>query len=424
MLDVGIEIITASWLVLAQMSHYLIFGFLMAGLLSLLVSPRWLERHLGGNGFGPIWKASLFGVPLPLCSCGVIPVAASLRQHGASRGATAAFLLSTPQTGVDSILVTYSMLGPLFAIYRPVAALFSGLLGGLLVRAFGAGDEPEGEQPAANRAQTADPLPLTIRLRKALVYGFVQLPRDIGLPLLAGTLIAGAMSALMPPQYLAGAIGGGLVSILLLMAAGVPVYVCATASVPIAAGFLHLGASPGAALAFLVAGPATNAAAITTIWKIMGKRTALLYLGTVALSAVISGLVLDWIVALIPAALPQWIEHDTHHHQPGWWLHVMAVILLGIIVAARWIRFPNPVPGKVPMSPSTDNEKLELAVAGMNCGHCQNSVQRAIEEMEGVESVEVDLQHGRATVIGRDLNPEPLVAKVAGLGYRAEVIEG
>src|SRR5210317_1122298 len=136
MLEMILHIITEIWLVTTDMAWWLIFGFLVAGALSVAISPAWLERHLGGGGFGPVWKASLFGVPLPLCSCGVIPVAASLRQHGASRAATSAFLLSTPQTGVDSILVTYTMLGPLFAVFRPVIALLTGLLGGGLVQAL------------------------------------------------------------------------------------------------------------------------------------------------------------------------------------------------------------------------------------------------------------------------------------------------
>ena len=133
MLELITHIIIETWLVTARMAAWLILGFAVAGLLSVFISPVWLERHLGGRGLGPVWKASLFGVPLPLCSCGVIPVAASLRQHGAGRPATTAFLLSTPLTGVVSILVTWTLLGALFAVLRRVAALLRGLLGGSLV---------------------------------------------------------------------------------------------------------------------------------------------------------------------------------------------------------------------------------------------------------------------------------------------------
>src|SRR5208283_5713248 len=125
------------WLVLLEMAPYLLFGFALAGLMSIWISPEWTERHLGGTGLGPVIKATLLGIPLPLCSCSVIPVAASMRRHGASRAAATAFLLSTPQTGVDSIAVTYALLGPIFAVFRPIAALISGVLGGALVLAFG-----------------------------------------------------------------------------------------------------------------------------------------------------------------------------------------------------------------------------------------------------------------------------------------------
>ena len=190
------KIAVESWQVSCEMAPYLLFGFLVAGMLSLVLSPEWVERHLGGRGLSPVWKASLLGIPLPLCSCGVIPVAASMRRHGASRAATAAFLLSTPQTGVDSIAVTYALLGPVFAAFRPVAALISGFLGGVLVLLFGESKPQRAEEEAAppvcneaccngDRAQPA--------ILRGLRYGLVTLPRDVGLGLIVGLLIAGAM---------------------------------------------------------------------------------------------------------------------------------------------------------------------------------------------------------------------------------------
>ncbi|RKX26242.1 MAG: permease [Candidatus Zixiibacteriota bacterium] len=337
MLDFIVEIITQSWLVLGQMAPYLLFGFIAAGVLSVLISPEWIERHLGKPGLGPVLKASLFGVPLPLCSCSVLPVSVSMRRHGASRAATTAFLLSTPQTGVDSIAVTYALLGPVFAIFRPLTALLSGLVGGSLVRWFG--------EQESNGAQTTDKqesVPCmeaccagaehTSRLTRIVRYGLVTLPRDIGLALLVGILIAGAMAALVPQDHLAAYIGGGVLSILLMMAAGIPVYVCATASVPIAAGLIHLGGSPGAALAFLIAGPATNAASFTTIWKALGGRTAVIYLLTVGASALGFGLLLDWLMPITNMSLPGIASH-THMQSEGSWLyHISAIALLAIML--------------------------------------------------------------------------------------------
>ena len=323
-----------SWLVLGQMSPYLLLGFLVAGVLSVCISPEWVERRLGRRGLGPVLAASLFGVPLPLCSCSVIPVSASIRRHGASRAATTAFLLSTPQTGVDSIAVTYALLGPVFAVFRPVAALLTGVLGGVLVMFFGEKDRAATlEQPRPNACSEAccagrhnrGPLP------RSLHYGFVTLPRDIGPALLIGVLIAGAMAAFVPRDQLYAYVGGGILSILLLMAAGVPVYVCATASVPIAAGFMHMGASAGAALAFLIAGPATNAATLTTVWKVLGRRTAALYLLTVAAGAIICGLLLDWLIPAVQTVLPQADRHVHAAAQRSWVVDTWAIALLGVL---------------------------------------------------------------------------------------------
>ena len=212
----------------------------------------------------PVIKASLLGVPLPLCSCGVIPVAASLRRHGASRGATTAFLLSTPQTGVDSIVVTYSLMGGLFALIRPVVAFITGLVGGWLVDALAGQDygNATGVNPSAPCAGECCALSVRRqnRLVRALHYGFVTLPRDIGKALVVGLIISGVIAAFVPDDFFAGVFGTGLVGMLIMMAVGMPLYVCATGSVPVAAALMMKGVSPGAALVFLMTGPATNAA--------------------------------------------------------------------------------------------------------------------------------------------------------------------
>jgi len=279
--------------VFSDMSPYLLFGFFAAGLLSVLISTRHVERHLGGHGFWPVLKAALLGIPLPLCSCSVLPVTASLRKHGAGRGGATAFLISTPQTGVDSILVTYSLLGPVFAIFKPAAALVSGMVGGVAVDALephGEADDQEIED--CQDACCSEDQAGRSKLSRAMRYGFIELPRDIGVALIIGILVAGAIAIFVPEQFFVG-VRQGTVAILVMMALGIPVYVCSTASVPIAAALMMRGVSPGAALAFLMTGPATNAAGIATVWRIMGRRTALIYLGAVAATAFASGLLLD-----------------------------------------------------------------------------------------------------------------------------------
>ncbi len=294
MLDVAKRIAVDFWVVFAEMSPYLLFGFFVAGLLSMLVSRRMVERHLGGTGALPLFKAAIFGIPLPLCSCGVIPVSMSLHRQGASKGATVSFLLSTPQTGVDSILVTYSLLGPVFAIFRPLVALVTGVVGGLLVNLFGSQAADPADAPAAG--DSLDKPTWRQKLVEGMDYAFVTLPRDIGKPLLIGLVIAGVISALVPDDFFMKYLGRGVFSMLVMMAVGIPIYVCASASVPVAAALLGAGLSPGAVLVFLMTGPATNAAGLATIWNALGRRTALLYLATVAGCALGAGLLLDALV--------------------------------------------------------------------------------------------------------------------------------
>ncbi len=325
-------IIISFWDTLAEMSPYLLFGFLVAGILSAFVSQSVVERHLGGKGIWPILKASLFGVPLPLCSCGVIPVSMSLYKHGAGRGSTIAFLLSTPQTGVDSILVTLSLLGPVFAIFRPFAAFFTGIVGGVLVDAF----------DNTNIGSANGPIPKKCtddccgggktghKLLKGLKHGFVTLPADIGKPMLVGLAIAAIISAVVPDDFFADKLGTGIFAMLVMMALGIPVYVCASASVPMAAAMIMKGLTPGAALVFLMTGPATNAASFITIWKILGSRTAIIYLISVAGCALAAGLLLDYIGA---GTIAGTISH-VHQMIPAAVNQVCALVLLGILAFA------------------------------------------------------------------------------------------
>lgn len=326
-------LLSAIWGTLCEMAPYLLFGFLVAGLLSVFISPEIVERHLGGRGMWPVVKASFLGVPLPLCSCGVIPVAASLRRHGASRGATTAFLLSTPQTGVDSILVTYSLLGGVFTILRPVAAFITGLVGGWLVDAAGhENDKDAGRSPPCTDACCAPVAEQAHKLWRALHYGFVTLPRDIGKALMAGLIISGVIAAFVPDDFFAGAFGTGLIGMLIMMAIGIPLYVCATGSVPVAAALMLKGVSPGAALVFLMTGPATNAATLAIIWNVLGKKTAVIYILTLAVCALAFGLLLDYVIQ--PAGSAVLVHHGGHAMIPGFVNTASGVILLAVLAWA------------------------------------------------------------------------------------------
>ncbi len=404
------------WDVLLEMSPYLLLGFLVAGVLSVVLRPSLVERHLGGKGLLQTIKASAFGVPLPLCSCGVIPVAASLRRHGAGKGATTAFLISTPQTGVDSILVTYGLLGWVYAIFRPIAALVSGILGGMAVGVIDPHSEKEDRrirQEAGATDAEASEGPAVVRAAR---YALVTLPRDIGMALLVGLAIAALISALIQPGDLPGVLGGGIVAMLIMMLAGIPVYVCATASVPIAAALISRGVSPGAALVFLMTGPATNAAAIAMLWKTLGRRSAIAYLLAVAISALLAGVALDYVFR-VSGASPQ---PPMMEMLPYWLKLASAIVLLGMLVSGAgwpWLRKLRKVSSQQPLE--AGSEVCRLEIEGMSCSHCSTAVREALMDCPGVQAADVDHVDGSAVVRGDELDGDVLAAAVDQLGYKA-----
>jgi uncharacterized membrane protein YraQ (UPF0718 family)/copper chaperone CopZ len=415
------------WSVTAEMAPYLLFGFLMAGFISVFLSPEWVERHLGGRGLSPILKAVLFGIPLPLCSCSVIPVTASIRNHGASRGATTGFLLATPQTGVDSIVATWGVLGPVFAVFRALAALVTGIIGGSIVsvvekEASGSANSEDAAKQHACQEECCATRDTEARWKRGLRYAFITLPRDIGKALAVGILVAGLLAALVPPGFFVEYLGGGLLAMLVMMAVGIPIYVCATASIPLALGFIHLGASPGAALVFLVAGPATNAATLATVFKVLGKRTALVYLITVALGALAAGFGLDASIHLL-GELGFPADHTMHKMTISWWQHVSAVLLLAVLGTSLWRGWQRKATLATSQALATDEEDIAtedavvLRIDGMTCEHCTNSVQRGLLRSPGVAQADVDLASGRATVRGEDLDTDTLRQVVRDLGY-------
>jgi uncharacterized membrane protein YraQ (UPF0718 family)/copper chaperone CopZ len=421
-LDWVLNVAREFWLVLGEMAPYLLFGFLFAGILSAYISPEFIERHLGKRGIMSIFKASLFGVPLPLCSCGVLPVAASLRKSGASKGATASFLLSTPQTGVDSILVTFSLLGPIFAIFRPIAAFLKGLIGGLLVEFFAEkNDIPQNNirpNECTDSACCSSMPAKGGKLKHILEYGFITLPADIAKTLLIGLLIAGLISALVPENFFANTIGHGIWEMLIMMAIGIPMYVCATASVPIAAALvLTAGVSPGAALVFLMTGPATNAAAIAIVWKLLGKRTAIIYLFSVAAMALASGYLLDLVFNIQGVAAKPGMPFML----PSWFTSLSAIALLALLAYALFRKAPK---AEIKIAGEEIVETKELKISGMTCDHCAQSVKRALAAMPGVGSVEVDMAAGLARIGGHDLDACAMQKSVEDLGFKVEDDEG
>ncbi|MEE9367431.1 MAG: permease [Pontiella sp.] len=288
-MDILLNILNEIRLVTVAMAPYLLFGFLMAGVLSELISKNYVRRHLGGKGWIGSLKAAIVGVPMPICSCGVIPLAATLRKHGASRGATASFLASTPQTGVDSLMVTYALLGWVFAVFRAVVAFLSGVICGTAVSLV---TPKEADEPALLVNENCQPAEKNI-IKRMLTYGFLTLPRNISRAMVLGIVLSGILSGIIPENFFTEGLGDSPWTMLIMLAIGIPLYVCSSASVPIALAFIKAGISPGAALVFLITGPATNAATLTTLWKIIGKKQLVVFLATLSICALAAGLIMN-----------------------------------------------------------------------------------------------------------------------------------
>jgi len=300
------------WQLLVESAPWLLAGFAFAGVVYVLLPLERLTKHLGRPGLASVIKAAVVGVPLPLCSCSVIPAASSIRRQGASKGAFLSFVISTPETGVDSIAVSYALLGPLLAVVRPIAAAITAIAAGLLADAAAADAAPSGDaddpacghrvsvKPAATVACCGDACgcqsvakPSGGGWMTALRYGFIEMFADLAPWLVTGFALAGLASALVPDGFIEQHVGTGLGAMLLMLMVGMPMYVCATSSTPIAAALIAKGLSPGAALVFLLVGPATNIATMVIVAREAGKRGVLIYLATIAVVAVGIGLLLD-----------------------------------------------------------------------------------------------------------------------------------
>jgi len=311
-MDLIFRILSESWQLLLDAAVYILFGILIGGLLKVFLSPAYVAHHLGQGRYSSVFKAALFGVPLPLCSCGVLPAAAALKRQGANNGATTAFLISTPESGIDSISVSYALLDPIMTVARPVAAFVSALIAGCIENTY--------NPPRPQLAMAADlscavdgccdgvdcpPTEhahhhtLLEKIRAGMDYAFGELWGDLAGWFFIGLLLAGLISALVPDDLITSYLGGGFVAMLLMLAFGIPLYICATASTPIAAAMILKGVSPGAALVFLLVGPSTNMATLSVLVGLLGRRTTAVYLTCIAVTAVIFGLTLDSVYATL-----------------------------------------------------------------------------------------------------------------------------
>jgi uncharacterized membrane protein YraQ (UPF0718 family) len=351
-----IEMIALFWTALVELSNamapYILFGLAFAGILHELVPDTIVTKHLGRENIGSVIKSTLFGIPLPVCSCGVIPLATSIKKSGASKGATLSFLISTPITGVDSILATYGMFGWIFTIYRVLTSMVIAMVAGILTNIFDKEEElpqplfsaapaggfsmappssqKEEESSCCSSGSCCDSEEKqTFSLLKALKYAFITLLGDIAKPLFWGLVIGAVITAAIPENLSNILIEYSWLSYLIVIAIAVPMYVCATASLPIAAALMLSGVSAGAAFVFLSAGPATNTVTIGVVKKMLGTRSLYIYLGTIVVGSVLFGLGLDYIFDIneIDAAS---LVHM--HEEAGIIAMVSSVVLWGLVL--------------------------------------------------------------------------------------------
>ena len=373
-----------------ESAPWLLLGLFVAGVMHELVPVSFLERHMGSDSIGSISKAAVIGAPLPLCSCGVIPAALGLRRSGASKSSTISFLVSTPETGVDSVSVSYALLGPLFAIIRPIAAVASAIYAGIMVKVFGDSDskvnktaepvssccESETTKPVesspccSTKAEVAQPSSCcsssqhesgnhsmnanstsaehtdhslnafssfsnaAASAARVARYASGKLLEDIVVWLLIGLALAAAIKTWVPTDFLTQW-GDGLVAMLVMAFIGIPMYICATASTPLAVGFLAAGLSPGAILVFLMAGPATNISTMGMIKQEMGLKTLALYLFSVVSASIAFGYLLNYLVSAM--SLQGLIQTQSALHEHGGGVQV-AYALSAIILGALMLR--------------------------------------------------------------------------------------
>ena len=391
---------------LNEMTPYLLLGFLVAGILHEFVPRRIYADKLSGNNFSSVLWAALFGVPLPLCSCGVIPTATSLYREGASKGATVSFLISTPQTGVDSILATASVIGIPFAIIRPVVAFITAMAGGVITNRICKSENNVAQTAMQQKTDRS----FTQKIIGALRYGFIDMIQDIGKWIVIGLVVAAVITVALPDNFFVSFNNYPLLNMFMILAVSMPMYLCATGSIPIAAALMLKGLSPGAALVLLMAGPATNMATMLVINKVLGRKTLVTYLATIMTGAIGFGLFIDY-------ALPhEWFANISHRHTAGccdtttpWWQTMSSIVFGVLLIIGFALKFKK--------NKKEIITEHKFRIKGMMCNHCKANVEKALAGIEGVNAIRVELAEGIAYIDGENIDSQKVISTINGIGY-------
>ena len=412
--DYIITFLTDFVTILSEMSPYLLLGFFFAGVLYAFMPRQKIEKYFSGKPLKSSVLAALFGVPLPLCSCGVIPTGAALYKNGASKGGTVSFLISTPQTGVDSILATFSLLGLPFAIIRPLAALITGVTGGLITSRI-TKDERVAEKPLEEEKKQKKHF--SQKVKDVFSYGFVEFIQDISKWLVVGLVLAAIISALIPDDFFELLNLPPIVQMLLILIVSIPLYICATGTIPLAAVLLLKGLSPGAAFVLLMAGPATNAATITMIGKVLGKRSLLAYLGTIIVGALTFGFIIDYALPLewFTTIASTHLMHD-HGSHLAWW-QIGSGIVLALLIINGYIQKKRSFSTTKSINTNTMNTNI-IKVEGMTCNHCKANVETHLEKLPFITSAKVNLGDKSVTLEGNTIDITKAKETIESLGYK------
>ena len=411
----------------SEMAPFLLLGFLLAGILHVWVPNHLYVPKISKPNFKSVLWSALFGVPLPICSCGVIPTSIALRKEGASKGASVSFLISTPATGVDSILATYSLLGGPFAILRPVAAFVTAMLGGLFtnvvtknepetgVAVVGETHEPhhehehcdcEGDHCSCSQEGHDEHSKKSFvqKVRETLEYGFVNMIGDVSKWLIIGLLLGALIAAFVPDDFFLFLHEYPLLCMVVVLVLAMPMYTCATGSIPLALALVEKGITPGAALVLLMAGPATSIASMLVVGKAFGKRTLAAYLTSIALGALFFGFVIDtfFMDSFLASMLPHASAECHGHGALGVFDYICAVLFAVLIIYAK---FAHKGCGGHDEHHHHEGEchcnghhheheepvVVTYRVLGMSCSHCKACVEKATLRLDGVLSAEADV---------------------------------
>ena len=415
----------------SEMAPFLLLGFLLAGILHVWVPNHLYVPKISKPNFKSVLWSALFGVPLPICSCGVIPTSIALRKEGASKGASVSFLISTPATGVDSILATYSLLGGPFAVLRPIAAFVTAMFGGVFTNVLTRGEEQVHDHPdtidfddcdtehhcgcgpceCESQDARAEKKSFAQKVRETFEYGFVNMVGDVSKWLTIGLLLGALIAAFVPDDFFLFLHEYPLLCMLVVLVLAMPMYTCATGSIPLALALVAKGITPGAALVLLMAGPATSIASMLVVGKAFGKRTLIAYLTSIALGALFFGYIVDtfFMDTFLAAMLPHGSAECHGHGALGVFDYVCAALLAAFMIYAKFAHKgcgcghdhcgcghdhehgEHHHDGECHCHEHEEECHVTYRVNGMSCSHCKACVEKAVRVLDGVEFAEADV---------------------------------